>query len=302
MTKIFACLLSLALILPVLSCEAAVQASNSLSFQGKTSAQIIRTVSVPFGMVVEEVLVEVGAVVEKNAPLLRYSLLPQDARTYQALLSGKDSALLATRQQLASLAQETLSASQIWQRDRQLAAQSLAPQAEIRRSASVLDALKARKIHLQAQLDATEREYDLFLAELDSYFGSALKRGDPLPGEFFLPAPMAGTVISRAGEARPGGFLGPRAAALTIAVLNPIQAAVQVHESEVGRLHEGDAVSVEVPSLGGQRFPGRIVSLSWSADDAAIAMPSFYIITIDIENKDNAIRPGYKVRAHIDVQ
>ena len=77
---------------------------------------------------------------------------------------------------------------------------------------------------------------------------------------------------------------------------------MQVHESEVDKLHKGDTISVEVPNLGNRRFTGRIVSLSWAADDMAIAMPSFYTITIDIENADNAIRPGYKVQAHINIQ
>lgn len=302
MLKYFVCLLWLALMLPGVWCGAAAPASGQLSFQGKALAQITRAVSVPFGMVVEETLVSVGTVVEKNTPLLRYSLLPQDARTYQALLSGKESALLATRQQLAALEQESLSARNNWQRDRQLAAQGLAPQAESQRSASALKALAARKTQLQAQLKAHEQEYDLLLTELDSYFGSTLKRGGSLPAEFVLPAPMAGTVIKLAGAARPGGFLGPHTAALTIAALNPIQAEVQVHESEVDKLHKGDTISVEVPNLGNRRFTGRIVSLSWAADDMAIAMPSFYTITIDIENADNAIRPGYKVQAHINIQ
>ncbi len=301
MPKYLVCLLWLALLWPAIS-RGAAPASGQLSVQGKALAQITRAVSVPSGMVVEETLVSVGTVVEKNTPLLRYSLLPQDARACQSQLSGKQGALLAARQQLAALEQESLNARNAWQRDRQLTAQGLAPQVESQRSASALRTLAARKTQLQAQLKAHEREYDLLLAELNSYFGSALKRGDPLPARFVLPAPMPGTVIWLAGAARPGGFLGPHAAALTIAALNPIQAEVQVHESEVGRLRKGDTISVEVPNLDNRRFTGRIVSLSWAANDMAIAMPSFYTITIDIENTDNVIRPGYKVQAHKTVQ
>ena len=301
MWKCFICLAALAWIYFPLSCEAAA-ASTRLSFQGKASAQITRKVSVPFAMLVREVPISVGSVVKKDEPLLHYTLQPQDARSYQALLSSKDGALLGTRQQLAAYAQDSQAARNNWQRDRALASQGFASQAEVKRSASALDALGARKTQLQAQLRANEKEYDLLLSELNSYFGSQLKRGDSLPDHFFLPAPMAGTVIRLAGSARPGGFVRPNEAAVTIACLDPIQAELQVHESEISKIHEGDTVSVKVPSLGGRSFAGRIVSLSWAADDMAVAMPSFYIITIDIKNPDNAIRPGYKVTAHIDLQ
>ena len=301
MWKCFICLAALAWIYSPLSCEAAA-ASTRLSFQGKASAQITRKVSVPFAMLVREVPISVGSVVKKDDPLLHYTLQPQDARSYQALLSSKDGALLGTRQQLAAYAQDSQAARNNWQRDRALASQGFASQAEVKRSASALDALAARKTQLQAQLLANEKEYDLLLSELNSYFGSQLKRGDSLPDHFFLPAPMAGTVIRLAGSARPGGFVRPNEAAVTIACLDPIQAELQVHESEISKIHEGDTVSVKVPSLGGRSFAGRIVSLSWAADDMAVAMPSFYIITIDIKNPDNAIRPGYKVTAHIDLQ
>ena len=69
-------------------------ASGQLSFQGKALAQITRAVSVPFGMVVEETLVSVGTVVEKNTPCCATPCCRRMPRTYQALLSGKESALL----------------------------------------------------------------------------------------------------------------------------------------------------------------------------------------------------------------
>lgn len=301
MRKCLICLAALVWVCSPLPCEAAA-AAKRLSFQGKASAQITRKVSVPFAMLVQEVPVSVGTVVKKDEPLLRYDLQPQDARSYQTLLSAKDGALLGTRQQLAAYGQDSQTARNNWQRDRALASQGFASQAEVKRSASALETLAARKTQLQAQLRANEKEYDLLLTELNSYFGSRLKRGDSLPDRFFLPSPMDGTVIRLAGSARPGGFVRPNEAAVTIACLDPIQAELQVHESEISKIHDGDTVSVEVPSLGGRRFVGEIVSMSWAADDMAVAMPSFYIITIDIKNPDNAIRPGYKVTAHIDLQ
>lgn len=293
-------ILLLLLFFPDASCRAAAaQDKKTLSFQGKASAQIMRTVSVPFAMQVEDLLVSVGSLVDKDAPLLSYTLLPQDARAQQSLLSGKETALLSTREQLAALGRETLHAGHALRRDSELAEQGLAPRAEVQQSAAAVGALKARKELLQFQLAANQRDYDLLLAELNGYFGSALKPGDVLPKVCRLTAPIAGTVIEMAGAARPGGFVAARAAAATIAVLDPIQAEVQVHESEIGRLRKGDQVEVEVPNLGGRKFPGHIVALSWNANDMAIAMPSFYIITIDIENKGNVIRPGYKVWAHV---
>jgi multidrug efflux pump subunit AcrA (membrane-fusion protein) len=274
--------------------------AKTLTFQGKASAAVRRAATVPFTMRVEEVLVAVSDAVDKGTPLLRYSLLPQDARHYQSMLADAYGNVLDLREKLAAVTQEARNASGSVKRDRELAKEGLAPQAELQRSMTALNTAGMRKESLQNKLAASRRSYGLILDELNSYFGSSLKQGDSLPGRFFLTAPVAGAVIDLASVVRPGGFVNPNAPAVTVAVLNPIQAEIHVHESEIARMRKDMKVEIEVPDLEGRKFIGRVTSISWASTDMTVGMPSFYVVQIDIDNADLAIRPGYKVMLRLN--
>lgn len=277
-------------------------AARTLTFQGKASAAVRRAATVPFTMRVEEVLVSVGDAVQKDTPLLRYSLLPQDARNLQNALTNSYASVLDLRQQLASLAQEARNASGSVKRDRELARDGLAPQAEVQRSVSTLNTVSMRRELSQRRLATNQRNDALLLEEYNSYFGSHLKPGDSLPERFYLTAPVAGAVIDLAAAVRPGGYVDPHVPAATVAVLNPIQAEVLVHETEIANMRKEMQVEIEVPNLAGRKYAGRVTSISWSSTDMTVGMPSFYVVQVDIDNADFSIRPGYKVLLHVDVQ
>lgn len=150
--------------------------------------------------------------------------------------------------------------------------------------------------------EAYTADFNLHMDELETYFGHKLKKGDTLPRELFLTAPMDGTIIDISPRTRSRGRVDPNTAAVTMAVLDPIQIQIQVYESEVSRMHIGQEVSVDVVNMGGKKVRGKISMLSWMPIDATIAVPSFYFVYIDIENPDHMIRPGYKALVHIDVE
>lgn len=276
--------------------------AKSYTFQGKASVHIQRVVTLPFVLQVKEVQIAVGETVQKGARLLRYELKPQDARSYHSLLSAQAVGMAVRRQQRAALGQETQTASLAAQRDRKLHGQGLAPKADLRRNSAVLSTLSAREEQLRVERETNEQAYDLLLQELSEYFGCDLKRGDMLPSEFWLTAPITGTVIDINNSARPGGIILPNTAAFTVGVTDPIQIDLQVFESEAASLRVGDSVVVEVPSLGKRQFPGRVVSVSWATQDKIVANPTFYLAVVDVDNKEGAIRPGFKVIAHVTVE
>ena len=296
MPRLFCTLVVTAAILALCNASQAKQ----LTFQGKTLSAVKRAASVPFSILVEEVLVAVGDSVEKDTPLLRYSLRPQDARSYQRTLADGYNELLDLQGQLASLAHDGKNVSNALRRDRELVRDGLVPRAEVQRNQDSLGVLRTRQEALQSRLKAKERDYALLLEELNSYFGSSLGRGDLLPERLFVIAPMAGTVIDMATALRPGMLLAPDTAVAMIAMLNPIQAEVHVHASEINRLHQNMQLEVEIPDLDNRKCQARVTSISWSSTDMRVGMPSFYVVQIDIDNKDLVIRPGYKVLLHFE--
>lgn len=296
MPRLFCTLVMMATVLALCSTPQA----KPLTFQGKTLSAVKRAASVPFSILVEEVLVAVGDSVDKDTPLLRYSLQPQEARQYQRMLADGNNELLDLHGQLTALAFDSKNASNAVKRDRELNRDGLVPRAEVQRSQSALDALRARQEAVHSRLKARERDYALLLQELNTYFGSSLGRGDFLPEQFFVTAPMAGIVIDMATALRPGMLIAPNAAVAMIAMLNPIQAEVHVHASEINRLHQDMQLEVEIPDLNNRKYPARVTSISWSSTDMRVGMPSFYVVQIDIDNRDLVIRPGYKVLLHFE--
>ena len=272
------------------------------TFQGKAAAKIQRAVTVPFHMQVTEVLVRIGQTVKKGAPLVRYAMLPQEAKTWQNVILSQSLNMTATRQQFAAAEHDAVNAGYAYRRDRELNRENLAPAAELARSGAALKIQQIRKEQLKEQLRQQERESAYVMEEVNSYFGGDLKKGDVLPRVCTLVAPVDGTVIDVLGTVRPGGLVGPNAPAVTLATLDPIQAEIQVFEAEISKLKVGDVAVVEVPNLGGKKFSGTVSAISWKSSDMTIGTPSFYIVVLDIGNRDHELRPGYKVLATVTTQ
>ncbi|MBQ3059688.1 MAG: efflux RND transporter periplasmic adaptor subunit [Desulfovibrio sp.] len=292
MRKIFVVLL-------LLLCTALpVHGKETLTYEGKVVAQMVRPVSVPFPAMVDALLTGIGDTVSRGQKLLQYHLEAGDARTFQKeLLTG--GALADMRIQMASLEQELLNANTQRRSSAELAAKGLTSQTDAGRNARNYNLLQSRMKALKQKEAAHKADFSLRLEELESYFGHKLKMGDRLPRELFLTAPLDGTVVDISPKARPLGRIEPNAAALTLAVIDPIQVQIQVHESEINKMAVGDAVTVELVNLNRLKVTGRVATLSWQPTDPKIAVPSFYYVYIDVDNKEQRIKPGYKVLVHI---
>lgn len=271
----------------------------TLNFEGKAGAQISRQLRLPFPIVVEKVFMQVGQDVHDHERLLQYKLEPKDARHLQnELLSGGP--LSDLRMQVAQFEREALESGAARQTSSLLAAQGLGSSTEAAKNSRSHALAQERVNALKQKSAAAKADFALRLEELESYLGQALKAGQPLPKELFLTAPIEGTIVELSSQVRKGGLIGANELIATIAALNPLQVQIQVHESEITKLHVGQEATVEAANYENIKVPGKISMLSWMPTDATIAVPSFYFAWVDVENADHALKPGYKVWVHID--
>lgn len=275
-------------------------AAETLTYEGKVIAQVERKVHAPFPIIVDQLLASIGQDVQAGQRVLEYHLEPGVARSlqYELLSSGDDQ---GDNMMKAQLEQDIIEARAKMQTAGELASKGLGSAAEAKRASLHHSLLQQRRNSLEQRRKASQAAYKLRLKELEDYFGSPLKAGQPLPAQLFLTAPISATVIDISPQARPLGTLEANAAAMTLAVLNPIQVQIQVHESEIPRMYVGMPVSVEAVNLSDQKMPGQISMLSLQAVDPAIAVPSFYNVYIDVNNSGYALKPGYKVLVHVDL-
>lgn len=270
----------------------------TLTYAGKFIAQMTEPVSVPFVLRVDDVRVHVGEAVRQGQPLLRYHLELRDRRTLQAEL-GSGGGVADVLVQLSQAELDLSSTSGRAGMARELAAKELGPKAEAARSGQALAALQKRRAALREKQESLTRDFSLRLREFQTWFGVALKRGSLLPEELTLTSPGDGIVIDMLPQVRSGGRVESNAAALTLARLDPIQLQIQIHETEVQKISPDSEVVVELTNLKGRKVPGRVSRISWQPVDADIGVPSFYKVSIDVENADHAIKPGYKALARI---
>lgn len=294
MKKLFICALLALAAMPAL---AAGGKDEELSFEGKVSAQIIRHVSVPFPIIVDRVLVGIGEDVKKDQRLLEYHLEDRVERGLQnELLTAGGQADF--RSQKSALEQELLASGSKRRLSSELAAKGLGSQEESAINARSHGLVQNRLQALNQKERAAQSDFAYRLRELEKDLGHKLKAGQKLPRELYMTSPIDATVISMSPQARPMGELN--GAAFTLAILNPIQVQIQVHESEITRLRVGQAATVELASDEKLRLPGKITMLSWQPNDASIAVPSFYFVWVDVENPDHVLKPGYKVMVHVE--
>ena len=293
--------LGLCLIIVTVMASSSVFAGQTLTFDGKVSIQIARWLAVPFPIYVDERLVDVGDTVHKGQRLVRYHLHPRELRAFQGeLCTG--GGLAEIQIQISALEQELIQRNAQSRTATELAAKGLTSQTDTLHNRRQLELLKQRKEALFQKKDAYAADFNLHMAELETYFGCKLQKGDTLPPELFLTAPIDATIVDISPRVRPLGLIDTGTPVITLAVLDPIQIQLQVYESEVSKLRIGQEVTVEVVNMGRKKVKGKIATLSWMPIDATIAVPSFYFVYVDIENSDHLIRPGYKVLVHIDVE
>jgi HlyD family secretion protein len=143
------------------------------------------------------------------------------------------------------------------------------------------------------QLDAARMEYQVAQA---SYDDAASQLGDTV-----IRAPIDGLVIGKpipAGQTVAPGISNPMVL-LTIADMSKMQISVQVDESDVGRVKNGQKVSFTVDSYPGKTFTGVVSNVSNKATITQNVV--YYPVTVDIDNPEGLLKPTMTARVSVHV-
>lgn len=143
------------------------------------------------------------------------------------------------------------------------------------------------------QLDASRMEYQVALAAYDDAT-SQLE-------DTIIKAPVSGIVIGKpipAGQTVAPGISSPMVL-MTIADMSKMQISVQVDESDIGRVKNGQKVSFTVDAYPGKTFTGVVSNVSNKATINQNVV--YYPVTVDIDNPAGLLKPTMTARVSVHV-
>jgi multidrug efflux pump subunit AcrA (membrane-fusion protein) len=108
-----------------------------------------------------------------------------------------------------------------------------------------------------------------------------------------LRAPIAGFIGMK--KINVGDTVAAGNAVFSVLDLDPAKMRVGVPEAEIGKVHEGARAVVTIPSLGGQRFEGKVEAVGMTADTASRT----YTTKIAVPNSAHMLRDGMIAESRI---
>jgi HlyD family secretion protein len=119
-----------------------------------------------------------------------------------------------------------------------------------------------------------------------------------------LHAPVSGVVTVR--EAELGEVVEPGSPVVTVADLDHIWLRAYLAETDLGRIHWGQDVTVTTDTYPGKQYHGRISFISPDAEFTPKSVQTYkervtlvYRIKIDIDNPNHELKPGMPADAHV---
>ena len=108
-----------------------------------------------------------------------------------------------------------------------------------------------------------------------------------------LLAPISGSIGMRRVD--PGQTVAAGTPVFSIVELNPVKVRVGVPEAEIGKVRQGAAAEVSVPSLDGRRFTGKVAIIGVAAEPASRT----YTVKILVPNPGPVLLAGMVAEARI---
>ncbi len=112
-----------------------------------------------------------------------------------------------------------------------------------------------------------------------------------------LSAPRAGLVLSR--PIHEGEQVAPGSPVMTIGSLDTVRLTLYIAETDIGRVRQGQAVSVSVDSFPGQTFNGTISFIAQEAQftprnvqTQAERVTTVFAVRVELANPDHRLKPG----------
>jgi HlyD family secretion protein len=123
----------------------------------------------------------------------------------------------------------------------------------------------------------------------------SLKNAQVDLGNTKIYAPFNGIVSSVPGQV--GAPASSAAQMLTLINDARVEFPVQVDESEISKVKLGQKAEVTLDALAGQTFSGKVTRISPKA--TVVSNIAVFYVTVTLENKDRALRPGMTAEAEI---
>ena len=260
---------------------------------GKVVTTVTRAIPVPFNAVVDDVLVKPGQAVDKGAPLMRYHLQEEAERVLQREVTT-GAATEDLKGQVLDLERRLAETAAQRNKARQLAASGLGSAQASSRLEDDVHSLQRRIELLKVTIQKSEKNFSARLEELSGYFGTPIKEGERLPASLTLTSPIDGYVLSLDATLYEGSLLAANSTPIRVGKLDPVLIQVPVYEAEVSGIKAGDSVEVEIPSLNGKKFVGKVNEISWVSSDMSVSNPSYYSVEITVPNPSLELKPGFK--------
>lgn len=122
-----------------------------------------------------------------------------------------------------------------------------------------------------------------------------------------LRAPFDGIVLVRQAEL--GEVVSPGTPIVTLADLDHIWLRVYLPETDLGKVHWGQAVNVQTDTYSGKQYTGRVSVIASDAEFTPKSVQTekervtlVYRIKIDVENPNHELKPGMPADAYIPVK
>ena len=171
-----------------------------------------------------------------------------------------------------------------YERERRLAADKISSEQEV---------LTARAAHLEATAELRRAEETLRVFGLSAGQIRSLRGGQSGATLSPVTSPFSGTVVEK--EASLGEMVDPEQKLFTVADLSRVWIWIDVFEKDLGRVHLGDGVLVDVDAYPGETFAGKVTFLGGSVNAETRAVRA----RLEIDNSDGRLRPGMFARIRL---
>ena len=238
---------------------------------------------------------------------------------YRQQVAVAQAALLVQQRQLllalsnVEAARRTVAGDQanVWQktadygRDEELWQQNVIPTQARDLADTSLKESQAADLRDQALQAAADESVSVAQANIKDAQES-LKLAQIILGYTTLYAPFSGVILVRNAEL--GEDMQPGTPVLTLADLDHVWLRAYINETDIGRVHFGQAVLITTDSNPGQKYLGRISMISQNAEFTPKSVETHaervtlvYRIKIDIENQSHELKPGMPADATIEL-
>jgi len=249
-----------------------------LDASGYITARQIATVSSQITGLITEVLVEEGMVVEKGQVLARLDdeLVRVDLKLAQARLAAQAATISSVRANLDE-------ASRVLERARRLRPQKLVSEADLTNAIARYDSLTADLARAEADTAVLELDVERQRERLEDHTITA-----PYAGVVTVKNAQTGEIVSPGSAG--GGFT--RTGICTIVDMDSLEIEVDVNESFIGRVFEGQRVLANLDAYPDWDIPASVIATIPTADRAKATVR----VRVGIDVRDARILPDMGVK------